>query len=79
MHRFFFNLHEPHGVTLDEEGMELESFEAAFKHAVLAAREVIAEDVRYGGIRLSSYIEITNADAVTLAVVHFPEALSIEP
>jgi hypothetical protein len=78
VHRFFFNLHEPGLLALDEEGMLLESFEAAFDHAVHEARQIMAEHVRAGRLQISGRIEIIDAYNITLATLNFTEALGIE-
>jgi hypothetical protein len=77
MHRFYFHLHECGSVVRDEEGRELPSFEEAFKEAVLAARELMAEDIRRGDLSLSSHIEITDSYGIGLASVPFREAVSL--
>ena len=79
MERFFFHVHDHWGSARDEEGVELHGLDAAFGHAVAAARDLIAEDVRNGWLDLCGRIDICDAGGVLLYSLPFRGAVEAPP
>jgi len=77
MHRFYFHLYERNTCTLDEEGHTLSCSEAALAEAILAARAVMADEVKSGRLCLDCRIEIINDVGIPVATVPFTDALKI--
>ena len=77
MPRFYFNLRNEISVE-DEEGKELDDAEQAREMAVVSARSIMAEGVRYGRLVLSDEIDILDAQGVKILTLPFRDAIRIE-
>ena len=78
MARFFFHLRERNGRLLDEEGSEI-AFEAIEAAALVAARALIAADVREGRIDLNGAVEVEDENGTLVHTRTFASAVTIEP
>lgn len=78
MPRYFFHLYDD-GVTLDPEGRELPTVEAAREEAIRTAREIAREEVADGHLGLNHRIEVTDAYDAPVATVKFKEAIKLHP
>ena len=75
---YFFSLHDRHGETPDEEGRDLPGAGDARIHAITAARELMAEDIRTGRLTLTDYIEVSTRDGEVVLTVPFSDAVTID-
>lgn len=66
MAKYFFNIREGEHLTLDEEGMELPTLDAAIREAEVSGRELLADMVRDEQPLDGQAIEITNTDGTIL-------------
>ncbi|WP_343521112.1 hypothetical protein [Sphingomonas sp.] len=78
MARYYFKLYDSSGPTPDVEGCDLASNAAAHRHAVAAARAIMAEDVREGHLCLSDYIEVSNDSGEVVLNLPFSSAVKID-
>ena len=78
MPRYYFDLHNDMEVV-DEEGREFPGPDAAKADTIRSARELLAEDVMGGRIKLSHRIEVRDQAGVQLFAIHFRDVLSIDP
>ncbi len=76
MPRFYFHLHDlvP---AIDEEGQELPDVNAAIARATAYTREMAAESVREGNLKLSHFIELTDEAGGSLRRVAFADVVRI--
>ena len=65
------------GFTEDHDGIELADREAAMRHAVGAARDIMADDVRSGLLDLTSFIEVEDEQHQLIFTLTFMEAVTI--
>jgi hypothetical protein len=78
MPRFFFHVHDDR-ITLDEEGAELPTAEAAREHAIRAARELACHEVLEGHLGLAHRIEVADQYGGEVATVRFKDVIEIHP
>ena len=78
MSRFYLHLYNSTGPVCDEDGLELESLEAARAVAIRSIRDVISEEARHGRIDLRGKIEIENESKELLAVIRFEHAFELQ-
>ncbi len=78
MPRFFFNIRDGESID-DPDGMYLPDTRSARLEALRSARDVMAEDVRRGRLRLLSCIEVTDENGEAIFAVPFREAVDIDP
>ncbi len=79
MPKFYFHLQNSMHVP-DDEGMELPSLEAAKEHATIAARALMADNIRsMGEIILSHHITIANERNQEEVVLPFRSCVEIHP
>ena len=76
MPMFYFNVHDD-DVTMDAEGTELASLQAAHAYAIMAARSLAAETVSKGHLVLNHRVEIQDADDRSVGTVTFGEAVDV--
>ena len=76
MPRFFFHIRDGDPVD-DPDGMYLPDVRSARLEAVRNARDIMAEDVRRGRLRLSSCIEVADENGEAIFAVPFAEAVDI--
>lgn len=77
MARYFFKLYDRSGATPDIEGCVLHDMAAAHRHALAAARALMAEDVRGGQLNLSDYIEVSDDKGEVVLKLPFASAVTI--
>jgi hypothetical protein len=65
------------GFIEDEEGRELADDETARAEAILAARDVMASDLREGHLDLASFIEVEDEAHKLLFTIVFGDAVEI--
>jgi hypothetical protein len=67
--RYHMNIRDKAGVTLDEEGEELEDLEAARRSARTSIRALVAEDLLGGKPVAQRHIDIADANGAMVASV----------
>lgn len=77
MPRYFFNVYDD-VIAADEEGKELPNEQAARLHAMIGARDIIAEQVRRGYLVRSHWIDVVDEQGEVLLTVTFGEAVDIK-
>lgn len=77
VHRFYFHLYEGSHAVLDQEGLELPSFEIALQKAAAVARDIVAADAHTGRICMRSRVDIVDSYGIVLAELPFSEAVAI--
>ncbi len=75
MTRYFFHIRSRAGKIEDHEGEDFENLEAALVNAHLAAREIMAEDLRKGQIDETRLFEIVDARGQVVARLRFYDAI----
>lgn len=75
MTRYFFHIRSRTERIEDPEGGDFDTLEAALAEARLAAREIMAEDVRRGQVAETRVFEIADARGRLVARLPFSEAL----
>lgn len=76
MTHYFFHICSPTERIEDREGADFDTLEAALAEARLAAREILAEDLRRGNVDETRLFEIVDERGELMARVLFKEALS---
>ena len=76
--RFFLSLRDGDFLP-DMEGQDFADVDAARIVAVKGAREIMAEDIREGILRLNESVEITDEGGVLRARVLFRDTIAIDP
>ena len=79
MARYHFNIRNGHGFTIDDEGLDLASHEAARVEAIKGARSLLRAEVLDGTLDLNGQIEITDERHGAVMTVHFVDALKVNP
>ena len=78
MARYFFHLYNDH-VAIDEEGQEINSFDALVARAVRYTREMAAMSViDHGRIRLHHRIDVADERGAIVHTVRFGDVVQIE-
>ena len=77
MPRYFLNLDECGVQTLDHEGYEVATLDAAHAAGIRAARDIMSSEVKAGKLCLSCRIEVTDYEGAVLLVVPFSEAVTV--
>jgi hypothetical protein len=75
MTRYFFNMRSRDKYIPDDEGEDYVNLVAAKEGAVIAAREILAELVKNGGVIDASKFEITDDSGTLCATIPFREVL----
>lgn len=78
MPRYYFHLFNDMQIP-DPEGIELSNESIALERARSAAREMAAESVRQGRLVLNHRIEVADESGKTIGVIHFGDAVVVEP
>lgn len=76
MTHYFFHICSGMERIEDREGADFDTLEAALTEARLAAREILAEDLRKGNVDETRLFEIVNEWGELMARVPFKEAIS---
>ena len=76
MVRYYFHIIDDL-VTTDEEGKELADGEAARRHAVRCARELMCEQLRAGLLNLNHRIEVQDQDRRPVMQLPYSDAVAI--
>ena len=79
MARFFMHLRDSTDELLDPEGVELADMEAVRKNAMVAARDILAGDLRNGVVDLRYRIDAENETGQIVYTLAFKHAFSIIP
>jgi hypothetical protein len=74
--RYFFNLYDDL-VSIDDEGKEFPSLEAARRNAMHEAREMACAQVVAGHVNFAHRIEIADEAGEVLETVHFGDAVQV--
>jgi hypothetical protein len=77
MTRFFFDVMDHTGLTPDEDGQELSSFDVAREVAVRGIRSMLQDDLLLGFIDLSGHIDIKGSDQRLLATIQYRDAVNV--
>ena len=77
MPRFFFFVHNGHGVIRDETGTDLQDQAAAGQLALDSVRSMVAEDARRGVIDLDGRIEVKDRAGSLLLTLDYREAFEL--
>ena len=77
MERYFFDLSECGTLFADEEGVELADLDAAHDRAILAARDLMCGEIRYGRLCLGCSIDVRDARGHPLFVLPFRDAVKV--
>lgn len=75
--RYFMHVTNGHGFVQDEEGCELPDEAAARRAALVAARDVMAGDMREGFLDLTSFITVEDEAHTFLFRLVFADAVRI--
>jgi hypothetical protein len=75
--RYFFKLYDRSGATPDVEGCILHDIAAVHRHALAAARALMAEDIRDGELNLADYIEVSDDRGEVVLKLPFSSAVTI--
>jgi hypothetical protein len=76
MPRYYFHICDGSAFIQDEEGVELPDDAAARQAAIVGLRDVMAAEVKGGGINLASFVEIENESRQHIETVSFTDAVS---
>lgn len=77
MQRFFLNIFNRTGCSIDDEGHELSDLPAARSMAVEGIRSILSGEAREGMLDLCGRVEIADATGAILATVAFAEAFEL--
>jgi hypothetical protein len=77
MPRFYLNLCDGQSFVTDDEGQELADIAAAREAAIVGLRDIMAAEVKSGGINLASFIEIEGDDRRLIETISFTDAVSL--
>jgi hypothetical protein len=75
--RFYFHLYDD-VISMDEEGTELPSLQAARERAIENARALACAEVLEGNLNLKHRIDIADEDGDVVATVHFRDVVELE-
>jgi hypothetical protein len=76
MTHYFFHICSRTERIEDREGADFDTLDAALTEALLAAREILAEDLRKGTVDETRVFEIVNERGELMARVPFKDAIS---
>lgn len=77
MPHYYFHVQNGHGLTRDDEGVDLADEGAARAMAVDSIRSMVAEDARKGMLDLDGFIDVLDENATPLTRIGFAEAFSL--
>ena len=77
MAHFYFDLHECGTATLDPEGRDFATLDAARTAAIADARAIMCGEIGEGALCLSCYIDISDGAHVHLTRVLFRDAVQV--
>jgi hypothetical protein len=75
--RFHLHIHDPGGVSRDEEGLDLADLSAARACALDGIRSMAGEEVRGGVLSLDGRVEIADPAGNILEIVRFADAVEL--
>jgi len=75
MPRFFINFQNVNELAKDDEGIDLQSLEAARKAALISAREILADNIKDGAKDPLVAITITDESGQELATIPAKDVL----
>jgi len=77
MPHYYFHICDGSAFIQDEDGVELADNAAAREAAIVGLRDVMAAEVKGGGINLASFIEIENERRQHIETISFTDAVSL--
>ena len=77
MPKFYLHLCNGTGFTEDHEGSEHRDLDAVHAVAMATLREVLAGEIKEGGLNTASFVEIEDQHRVLVATVTFEEAVAV--
>jgi hypothetical protein len=77
MPRFYLHVCDGVGFAQDEEGLELPDRAAAREAAIQGLRDIMASEVKGGGINLASFVEKEDERRRLIETVSFTDAVSL--
>ena len=75
MARYYFHIHDSHGLVPDDEGRELPDLETVRGQALRGARSIISDDVMQGYIDMERRIEVTDDAGALVLAISFDEVV----
>ncbi len=78
MPRFYLNIRDGEDLIEDPEGSDLPDLAAARAEALSAARELLAERLKAGGVVNGQAMEIVDETGTVRAVIPFRDALQLD-
>lgn len=78
MPRFYFNVRDGDTLIADQEGVEMPGKTAAAEEAKQAARDLLAERVKYGEPLESKRFEVVDDDGETILTLPFRSVLRLD-
>jgi hypothetical protein len=77
MPRYFFVVHDGHGQSDDDDGLELLDLASARNEAIAGARSMMSDSIGRGTLDLTAYIVIENDRHTEVDCVRFRDVVSI--
>lgn len=78
MPRYFFNIRDGGSIIVDREGIEMPSVKAVREEAEQAARDLLADKVKFGAAVDGQQFEILDDDGKMVMTVPFKSVLRME-
>jgi hypothetical protein len=78
MPKFYFHIRDGQNLTLDPEGAEFETLEAARVEAMNSARELLSHRILRGDVVDGQAFELTGEDGTVLNIVRFKDVMRLE-
>ncbi len=75
MARYYFHIHDSHGLVPDDEGRELPDLETVRGQALKGARSIISDDVMQGYVDMQRRIEVMDEAGEPVLTIRFDEAV----
>jgi hypothetical protein len=75
--RYFFDIQNGHGFVADEEGLELDSLDAARAEALTSIRSILSDEIGRGLVDLTGELRVRDAHGVRVLALPFTEAVDV--
>lgn len=75
MARYYFHIHDSHGLVPDDEGRELPDLETVRRQALKGARSIISDDVMHGYVDMERRIEVMDDASAHVLAIPFDEVV----
>ena len=76
MARYYFHIHDSHGLVPDDEGRELPDLETVRRQALKGARSIISGEAMQGYVDMERRIEVTDDAGAPVLAIPFDEAVA---